>query len=597
VANAGRLPGFLDSLSGDAGVGMLRLSIRRKIMGIAVALIVLMGATAVLSLAMVTRVGGRMEELTASYIPAYGHLARTNIRSLERALALRRIVIEHSRAAPDAARLDAHRQTFESKGAEVEREAEAARALIAGMVGKGIHPENAAALAKLESRLDAALNDSRRHLNEEIQRLLAALGTRDDKTVNAELDRVDALRDELNRKLDSIRADMLGLLRIEAATMVRMQHQVLLVAALLTALATALGLLFSLLVSSGMTRPVQRLLEGARAVEAGHLEQKLAVTTQDEIGHLTAAFNRMIEQLRLKERIRETFGKYIDPRVVEGLIDRPALAAEGQRRVMTVLFCDLKGFTAASEGMTPQGLVKVMNRYLTTMSLPIRQHAGIIDKYIGDAIMAYWGPPFTDPGEHARRACLTALEMLERLAPLRAEIPDLLGVRSVPLDLDIRIGIATGEAVVGSIGSDLMMSYTVMGDTVNLASRLEGANKAYGTRLLVSQATLAAAAEVVEAREIDRVAVLGQKSAQPVFEIMGRKDALTPAQETLRGCYAEGLAAYRARRWEEARRAFAAGLEAVPGDGPSQAMLGRLEALAAAPPPNGWDGGWQLGQK
>jgi adenylate cyclase len=597
VANAGRLPGFLDSLSGDAGVGMLRLSIRRKIMGIAVALIVLMGATAVLSLAMVTRVGGRMEELTASYIPAYGHLARTNIRSLERALALRRIVIEHSRAAPDAARLDAHRQTFESKGAEVEREAEAARTLIAGMVGKGIHPENAAALAKLESRLDAALNDSRRHLNEEIQRLLAALGTRDDKTVNAELDRVDALRDELNRKLDSIRADMLGLLRIEAATMVRMQHQVLLVAALLTALATALGLLFSLLVSSGMTRPVQRLLEGARAVEAGHLEQKLAVTTQDEIGHLTAAFNRMIEQLRLKERIRETFGKYIDPRVVEGLIDRPALAAEGQRRVMTVLFCDLKGFTAASEGMTPQGLVKVMNRYLTTMSLPIRQHAGIIDKYIGDAIMAYWGPPFTDPGEHARRACLTALEMLERLAPLRAEIPDLLGVRSVPLDLDIRIGIATGEAVVGSIGSDLMMSYTVMGDTVNLASRLEGANKAYGTRLLVSQATLAAAAEVVEAREIDRVAVLGQKSAQPVFEIMGRKDALTPAQETLRGRYAEGLAAYRARRWEEARRAFAACLEAVPGDGPSQAMLGRLEALAAAPPPNGWDGGWQLGQK
>jgi adenylate cyclase len=566
-------------------------------MGIAVALIVLMGATAVLSLAMVTRVGGRMEELTASYIPAYGHLARTNIRSLERALALRRIVIEHSRAAPDAARLDAHRQTFESKGAEVEREAEAARTLIAGMVGKGIHPENAAALAKLESRLDAALNDSRRHLNEEIQRLLAALGTRDDKTVNAELDRVDALRDELNRKLDSIRADMLGLLRIEAATMVRMQHQVLLVAALLTALATALGLLFSLLVSSGMTRPVQRLLEGARAVEAGHLEQKLAVTTQDEIGHLTAAFNRMIEQLRLKERIRETFGKYIDPRVVEGLIDRPALAAEGQRRVMTVLFCDLKGFTAASEGMTPQGLVKVMNRYLTTMSLPIRQHAGIIDKYIGDAIMAYWGPPFTDPGEHARRACLTALEMLERLAPLRAEIPDLLGVRSVPLDLDIRIGIATGEAVVGSIGSDLMMSYTVMGDTVNLASRLEGANKAYGTRLLVSQATLAAAAEVVEAREIDRVAVLGQKSAQPVFEIMGRKDALTPAQETLRGRYAEGLAAYRARRWEEARRAFAACLEAVPGDGPSQAMLGRLEALAAAPPPNGWDGGWQLGQK
>jgi class 3 adenylate cyclase len=111
---------------------------------------------------------------------------------------------------------------------------------------------------------------------------------------------------------------------------------------------------------------------------------------------LTTAFNQMVEQLRLKERIRETFGKYIDPRIVEGLIDRPMLAAEGQRRVMTVLFCDVRGFTSTSEGMTPQGLVKVMNRYFSTMSGPIRDHEGIIDKYIGDAIMAYWGPPFTD---------------------------------------------------------------------------------------------------------------------------------------------------------------------------------------------------------
>src|SRR6185295_9473796 len=145
---------------------------------------------------------------------------------------------------------------------------------------------------------------------------------------------------------------------------------------------------------------------GARAVEAGKLDETLVATSRDEIGHLTLAFNRMVEQLRLKERIRETFGKYIDPRVVEGLIDGPALAVDGQRRVMTVLFCDMKGFTSVSEGMTPQGLVKVMNRYLSTMSEPIRLHRGIIDKYIGDAIMAYWGPPFIDEGDEARLACL-----------------------------------------------------------------------------------------------------------------------------------------------------------------------------------------------
>ena len=260
---------------------------------------------------------------------------------------------------------------------------------------------------------------------------------------------------------------MLALLRMEAEQTTRKQHQVLLIAVVLTALATILGLVFSTLVSAGVTRPVHQLLEGTRAVEAGRLDATVAVTSQDEIGHLTAAFNRMIEQLRLKERIRETFGKYIDPRIVEGLIDRPALAAEGQRRVMTVLFCDVKGFSGTSEGMTPQGLVKVMNRYFSTMSAPIRRHQGVIDKYIGDAIMAYWGPPFTDDAEQARLACLAALDMLTLIPQLRAELPELLGVRTLPNNFDIRIGIATGEVLVGSIGSELMMSYTVMGDTVN----------------------------------------------------------------------------------------------------------------------------------
>ena len=152
------------------------------------------------------------------------------------------------------------------------------------------------------------------------------------------------------------------------------------------------------------------------------------------------------------------------------------------------MFCDLKGFTSLSEGMTPQGLVKVMNRYLSIMSEPIRTNRGIIDKYIGDGIMAYWGPPFVDEADHARFACLAAVEMIERISTLRREIPELLGVLGTPMETcDLRIGVATGEALVGSIGSDVMMSYTVMGDVVNLASRLEAAKKVYGTRNLISE--------------------------------------------------------------------------------------------------------------
>jgi adenylate cyclase len=211
--------------------------------------------------------------------------------------------------------------------------------------------------------------------------------------------------------------------------------------------------------------------------------------------------------------------------------------------------------------------------------------------------MAYWGPPFTGHAEQARLASFAALDMAQRVASLRREIAELLGMRSLPIPFDIRIGLATGEALVGSIGSELMMSYTVLGDTVNLASRLEGASKLYGSHILASAETVAGASEAIETREIDRVIVLGETRAQTIFEIMGRKGALTPAEIELKTRYAQGLEAYRARRWDEARQAFASALAAVPNDGPSLSLIRRVEGFAAAPPPEGWDGSWHLEQK
>jgi len=395
-----------------------------------------------------------------------------------------------------------------------------------------------------------------------------------------------------------IRADMRSQVDASAAVVIRNQQRAIVISAIVTTLAAIIGLVFAMLVSSGITRPVRRLLEGTQEVEAGRLDRSIDVITRDEIGQLSIAFNRMVGQLRHNERIRETFGRYVDPKVVEGLIDQPALAAtEGQRRIMTIMFCDMKGFTALSEGMTPQGLVKVMNRYLSTMSEQIRSHRGIIDKYIGDAIMAYWGPPFIEETDQARLACLAAIDMMGRVGTLRKELPELLGVRSIPVECDVRVGIATGEALVGSIGSEFMMSYTVMGDTVNLASRLETASKTYGSRSLISEATVAGTAGAIEVREIDRLVVVGQTQPQVVFEIMGRKGELTPEQTSLRTRYSDGLAAYRARRWDEARRFFDAALEASPGDGPSMTLMNRVDSLQKCPPAADWDGSWHLDRK
>ena len=577
---------------------MFRNSIKQKIVGIAAGLIVLAVVTSILSMVMAARVGHLLQELTGQYVSTYGNLARLNVHSLERALEVRRMVIAKMQNPPDEASYAAHLKTFQALGPEIDREAQVARDHIAAIIEDPSTPSDNAALGRLDDRIDTAVNDLRHRLNDENAVLLQQLEAKNFDEARKTLAQADTLREEFNRKIDGIRADMMRQVNASATTVIREQRQAIWISAGVTTIAAVLGFVFATMVGGGITRPVLRLLEGTRAVEAGRLDQSISVTTGDEIGQLSAAFNRMIERLRQNQRVRETFGRYIDPKVAEGLLDQGAAAAtEGQRRVMTVMFCDMKGFTTLSEGVTPRGLVKIMNLYLSTMSEPIHAHRGVIDKYIGDAIMAYWGPPFIEEVEQANFACLAAADMLGRVATLLRELPEHLGVRTIPADCDIRIGIATGEALVGSIGSEYMMSFTVMGDTVNLASRLEGANKVYGCRCLISEGTAKMCVAEIELREIDRLVVVGQSQPQTVFEIMGRKGALASAQTALRTHYAEGLAAYRAQRWHEARKAFSAALEAAPGDGPSTAFIARLGEFAQNPPPADWDGAWHLESK
>ncbi|MGY4260862.1 class 3 adenylate cyclase [Bradyrhizobium sp. USDA 4516] len=577
---------------------MFRNSIRQKIVGIAAGLIILAVVTSLLSMVMAGQVGHLLDELTNRYIPAYGHLARVNIRALERSLAMRRMMMAKMQAPAEDSGYESARKAFDEIEPLIKREADAARVLIDAIIADPSTPSDNAALGRLDDRIDNAVNDLLMRLNAENKTLLEQIDAKDFAAAKATTLRADALRDDFNTRIEGIRADMLAQVASAAAKVMSAQQRAIIISGVVTAIAAILGFVFAMLVGSGITRPVMRLLESTREVEAGRLDGAITITTQDEIGQLSAAFNRMIETLRHNQRIRETFGRYINPRIAEGLLEQPAIAAtEGQRRVMTVMFCDMKGFTSLSEGVTPSGLVKIMNLYLSTMSAPVHAHRGIIDKYIGDAIMAYWGAPFVEEAEQTHLAALAAIDMIGQVNQLRKDLPELLGVRVIPADCDIRIGIATGEALVGSIGSEFMMSYTVLGDTVNLASRLEGANKFYGSRSLISEATAAACAATIELREIDRLVVMGQTQPVAVFEILGKKDELTPAQTELRQRYADGLAAYRERRWDNAEQAFTAALAAAPGDGPSIAMKARVAAFRQDPPAADWDGAWHLERK
>jgi adenylate cyclase len=265
--------------------------------------------------------------------------------------------------------------------------------------------------------------------------------------------------------------------------------------------------------------------------------------------------------------------------------ERPEmLALGGDTRELTVLFSDIRGFTTISERFQdqPHTLVALLNEFLGGMTDVIFAHDGTLDKYVGDEIMAIWGAPLAQP-DHAARACRGALEMMARLAVLNQEWQQ----RGWPA-LDIGIGINTGPMVVGNMGSQRRLSYTVVGDNVNLGARIEGLNKLYGSHIIASESTVQAAGELV-VRELDLVRVKGKHQGVRIFEVLGvvgERDRWASLTERFNA----GVYAYRERRWDEAIRAFAAILDERPDDGPSRLYLGRCRGMLEAPPAPDWDG-------
>ncbi len=297
---------------------------------------------------------------------------------------------------------------------------------------------------------------------------------------------------------------------------------------------------------------------------------------------IAAMIGGLATEGREKAYLRTVFGQYVSGPVVDRLIQDPDRAKlGGERKVLTVLFSDIRGFSHFSEDMAPETLAAFLGEYLTPMTELVLASGGTLDKYIGDAVMAIWGAPIDDAA-HAERACEVALRMQEELAVLNVGWK-----REGKPAIAIGIGLNTGPMAVGNMGSAARFDYTVLGDQVNLASRLEALTKEYGVGILVGEATVAAAGAGFVFREIDLVRVKGRAGAAPVFELVGRRGAPTaPA-------FGEALALYRARDFAAARDAFSA----LPDDPVAKIMAARCGVLAEAPPETGWDGVYEQRSK
>jgi len=290
---------------------------------------------------------------------------------------------------------------------------------------------------------------------------------------------------------------------------------------------------------------------------------------------------------RDKRLVRGAFGKYVSPEVLDEITENPeALRLGGQKRPLTLLFSDLSGFTTLSENLDPEDLLTLLNEYLDVMTEIVLEEKGYVDKYIGDAIMAFWNAP-KEVDDHADRAMRVAVLMQRHMAELNRRWRER---NPSHQDLKVRIGIHTGEVVVGNVGGEERINYSAIGDPVNLAARLEPANKTYDTLNMVSEATLAGADPTrYRVRELDLIAVMGKAEPVKVYELLELAGPLPTHREEMIRHYEAGMAAYRSRDWEGAAGHFRRALDASPSDGPSRVYEARCADHLAHPPPADWD--------
>lgn len=304
---------------------------------------------------------------------------------------------------------------------------------------------------------------------------------------------------------------------------------------------------------------------------------------------LVGLYRVLIEEHE-KRRVRGAFQQYVSPEVIRRVLDEPRLV-EPRKTNITILFSDVRGFTTLSEALDAQDLAALLNSYLTQMTQVIFATQGTLDKYIGDAVMAFWGAPF-EQADQADNAAGAALKMMARLADLRKEWKQ----RGQPL-IDIGVGINTGVASVGNMGSQLRYGYTALGDSVNLASRLEGLNKEYSTHIILSESTYIALRDTsFLVRELDLIRVKGKLLPVTIYELMGRRETAGDLGE-LAEIFTKGHEAYKLRAWAEARRCFESALLRWPDDGPARVFLSRCEEYLAEEPPADWEGVYVMKHK
>ncbi len=545
--------------------------------------------TSFLSYQLAKKVSNELVEISRYSIPLRNMIAGIDSEIAEQEIDLERIFRLYEVTPPNHDRIQDSHKRFEDRNAVIDNQIQTAIRLANDALNHMDERHEIVEFARFEPVLRNIEEQHQKFHDQgrQIIHLLAGGKQHDARLLENEL---ETERENADDQIGNFLIHLEKLTNESASSVEALENHALNVNVAIVAFTTIFGLLFAYAITAGIVRPIKLLLEGTQAVEAGNLEVQLPIRSKDEIGDLTHVFNNMVRDIRDKERIKATFGQFLDPRIVDQLVRESAGQINNEKQVMTVFFSDIAGFSAISEMLTPGGLVNLINEYLNLANEPIMSHRGVIDKFIGDAIVAFWGPPFTSPSEHARLACIAALEQFAQLEILRRKMPDIMGFRKGLPKISIRVGLASGELIAGNIGSEQSKSFTIIGEAAEIAEELEGANKAYATNILITEITRQLAGDSVETRKIDLLPARGNQRPQYVYELLSRKGELDESTRELRDVFEDALKSYRNQSWKNAVGLFESCLKLKPGDGPSKVYLKRLQLFNQKPPGSGWDG-------
>jgi adenylate cyclase len=338
------------------------------------------------------------------------------------------------------------------------------------------------------------------------------------------------------------------------------------------------------IISGSVTHPVSVLTEGARRISRGDYESRVTIRQRDEMGRLADTFNEMAHGLQERDKVRNLLGKVVSPQIADELMKKD-IELGGEEVEATILFSDIRSFTSISESMSPKQVILMLNHYLTEMNQIIEDNNGVVDKYIGDAVMAIYGAPLAhadSPGNAVR----SAQAMQAAMAAINTHFCDW----DIP-PISIGIGINSGTVVAGNMGSMSRLNYTVLGDAVNLASRVEGLCKLYGSSIIITESTRRQCPDLM-CLELDRVTVKGKSKPVTLYEPLSADTGML----SLRDQYEVALMAYREQNWQRAQGLFAGLQESQPGL-LFQIYLGRIEHFIDNPPGPNWDGVFELTTK